>query len=74
MLTVTGTGRRRGGDLGAQLLGHVAGRVGVGVGQQDEELLAAEAAELVLGAQVGAHRVRGGDEHLVAGLVAVACR
>jgi hypothetical protein len=46
-------------------------RGGVGVGQQHEELLAAEPAELVLRAQVRrASRARG-DEHLVAGLVAV---
>ena len=74
MLTVTGTGVARAGDLGAQLLGHVLRRVGVGVGQQHEELLPAEAPELVLRAQVRAHRVRGRDQHRVAGLVAVACR
>ena len=75
MLTVTPAralvAHALGGDLGAQLLGGGLGGRGVGVGQQRQELLSAEAAELVLHPQVQPHHVRDRGEHLVAGRVAV---
>ena len=58
-------------DARAQALGDDVRRAAPGVGQQREELLAAEAAELVLGAQPLAQRARDRHERGVAGVMAV---
>ena len=55
----------------AQVLGHRGGRLAAGVGEQGEELLAAEAAELVLRPHAVAQRDRDRDQRGVAGVVAV---
>ena len=55
----------------AQVLGHSGGRVAARVGEQGEELLAPEAAELVLRAQAVAQRAGDLDQGAVAGVVAV---
>ena len=69
-----GHAERQRGDVAAQLLAHHVATGGVGLGQEDDELVAAVACRGIGGADGLPDRVRDGLQQSVAPLVSEACR